>query len=231
MKFLLIRLESSMSKWAWGLAATALLMGGCATKEYVHEHVATELKPVNERIDKVKSGSDAIGQRVASNEAEFRGQLNAQGERIGKNEAAIANLSRNAQEALDRANAAGKLAEGRFVQEVVLTDDQLRFGPGKSDLSDSAKAVLDDFAKRLKDEDKNVYIEIQGHTDSRGEAAYNLKLGEDRASAVRRYLNMSGGVPLHRMSAISYGESKPVAKNKLRAGREQNRRVSLVVLK
>ena len=223
-----------MKKIALSLAVAALVLGGCATKEYVHEHVAGEMKPVNERIDGLEkratatdAGMDGLSRRVASNEA----AIAEQGERIAKNEAAIAELSKTAQEALDRATAAGKLAEGKFVQEVVLTDDQLRFGLGKAELSSEAKALLGDFAKRLKEENKNVYIEIQGHTDSRGPEAYNLQLGEERAQAVRHYLNTQGGVPLHRMSVISYGEGKPVADNMYKAGREQNRRVVLVVLK
>lgn len=220
-----------MKKTVMGIAAAALVLGGCATKDYVHEHVAAELKPVNERIEKLQSSNsarmDGLERRIASNDAVDR----EQGERIAQHETAIAALSRTAQEALDRATAAGKLAEGKFMQEVVLTDDQLRFGFDNAKLSDAAKAVLDDFAKRLKEENKNVYIEIQGHTDSRGEESANLKLGEERANAVRHYLNTSGGVPLHRMSVISYGESQPVADNKFRAGREQNRRVVLVVLK
>lgn len=223
-----------MKKIALSLAVAALVLGGCATKEYVHEHVAGEMKPVKERIDGLEkratatdAGMDGLSRRVASNEA----AIAEQGERIAKNEAAIAELSKTAREALDRATAAGKLAEGKFVQEVVLTDDQLRFGLGKAELSSEAKALLGDFAKRLKEENKNVYIEIQGHTDSRGPEAYNLQLGEERAQAVRHYLNTQGGVPLHRMSVISYGEGKPVADNMYKAGREQNRRVVLVVLK
>lgn len=223
-----------MKKIALSLSVAALVLGGCATKEYVHEHVAGEMKPVKERIDGLEkratatdAGMDGLSRRVASNEA----AIAEQGERIAKNEAAIAELSKTAQEALDRATAAGKLAEGKFVQEVVLTDDQLRFGLGKAELSSEAKALLGDFAKRLKEENKNVYIEIQGHTDSRGPEAYNLQLGEERAQAVRHYLNTQGGVPLHRMSVISYGEGKPVADNMYKAGREQNRRVVLVVLK
>jgi len=223
-----------MKKTVLSMTAAALVMAGCASKEYVHEHVAAELKPVKERIDAVEKRASAAEAGIQTLNGRADGAdatLKEHGDRIAKNEAAIADLSKTAQEALDRANAAGKLAEGKFVQEVVLTDDQLRFGLGKTELSGPAKAVLDDFAKRLKEENKNIYIEIQGHTDSRGEEAYNLKLGEERANAVRRYLNTSGGVPLHRMSVISYGESKPVADNKFRPGREQNRRVTLVVLK
>ena len=53
---------------------------------------------------------------------------------------------------------------------------------------------------------------------------------EARAEAVKRYLNIKGGIPLHRMSTISYGESEPIADKHVKAGRIQNRRVVLVVI-
>ena len=57
-----------------------------------------------------------------------------------------------------------------------------------------------------------------------------MNLGEKRAEAVRRYLSREQGLPLHRMSIISYGESEPIADNSTAAGRAHNRRVVLVVL-
>ena len=78
---------------------------------------------------------------------------------------------------------------------------------------------------------ENVYIEVQGHTDSVGSETYNEELGLERAEAVRRYLNMNQHIPLHRINVISYGESAPVTDNKSRDSRSQNRRVVLVVLK
>ena len=80
----------------------------------------------------------------------------------------LAKLSDTTKEALDRANEANKLANHSFLFEVTLTDDAVHFGFNKSDLSADAKAALDAFAKRVKDENKNVYIEIQGNTDSVG---------------------------------------------------------------
>ena len=74
-----------------------------------------------------------------------------------------------------------------------------------------------------------MYLEIQGHTDATGSDAYNLKLGEARAEAVRRYLNKQG-VALNRMSTISYGKSEPVESNKTKEGRAKNRRVVVIVL-
>jgi len=88
---------------------------------------------------------------------------------------------------------------------------------------------LTEFAEKLKGENKNVYLEIQGHTDSSGPDMYNLELGEARAEAVRRFLSKQG-IALNRMSTISYGEEDPVAKNTSRKGRAQNRRVVVVVL-
>jgi len=106
----------------------------------------------------------------------------------------------------------------------------VKFGFDTSDLSPEGQAAIDEFAARLKSENKNVYIEIQGHTDSVGSDKYNEELGLLRAESVRRYLNQKHGFPLHRINVISYGESAAVADNNTREGRSQNRRVALVVL-
>jgi outer membrane protein OmpA-like peptidoglycan-associated protein len=141
----------------------------------------------------------------------------------------ITELDKTTKEALERAQAAGKLAEGKFVYSLVLSDDAVKFPTDGHDLSPEAMASLDDFAGRLKTENKNVYLEIQGHTDSTGPDLYNYHLGEQRAEAVRRYLNTKG-VALNRMSTISYGKTEPADDNKTKEGRAKNRRVVVVVL-
>ena len=83
---------------------------------------------------------------------------------------------------------------------------------------------------QLKADPKGVFIEIEGHTDNVGAAAYNEHLGLERADMVKRYLYEQHQVPLHKINVISYGEDKPVAPNKTRAGRGQNRRVVVRVL-
>ncbi|MCU0934392.1 MAG: OmpA family protein [Thiobacillaceae bacterium] len=235
-------------KSALSLAAIAvLLLPGCATKDYVHEYVQSQMKPVSGQVAAVEGRTGTLEGRVGKAESGIQGnagaiaetnrrvdgavaEIKGHAERIARNEAEVANLSKSAREAMDRATAAGKLAQGKLVHEVVLSDETLKFGSDKARLGKDAEAALDAFAAKLKGENRNVFIEIQGHTDSRGDEALNLKLGEARAEAVRRYLNMKGGIPLHRMSVISYGESAPVADNKVKAGRQQNRRVVLVVL-
>ena len=112
---------------------------------------------------------------------------------------------------------------------MVLTDDSVKFPVDGSELSPEAKARLMEFVQKLKNDNKNVYLEIQGHTDSTGSPNVNRRLGEDRAEAVRRFMNEQG-VALNRMSTISYGPDTPVASNKTRTGRSQNRRVVVIVL-
>ena len=114
--------------------------------------------------------------------------------------------------------------------EVVLSEDQGNFKFGKSVLPDEAKQQIDQMVAQLKQDPKNVYIEIEGHTDSIGDKVMNERLGLARAEAVKRYLYEQYQIPLHKMNVISYGKEKPVAPNKTKAGRAQNRRVVIKVL-
>jgi outer membrane protein OmpA-like peptidoglycan-associated protein len=148
---------------------------------------------------------------------------------VDRHESHLTQLDQTTKEALDRATAAGKLAEGKFLYSMVLSDDSVKFPVDSSKISPEAQQRLTDFAEKLKTDNRNVYVEIQGHTDARGGDKTNQKLGEERAEAVRLFMNQHG-VPLNRMSTISYGKADPVADNKSRTGRAQNRRVVLVVM-
>ena len=141
----------------------------------------------------------------------------------------VTHVEGTAGEALARANAAHKLAEGKFLYEVVLSDDSMKFPTDEDALSPEAEARLAELTQRLKAENRNVYLEIQGHTDATGDEDYNEQLGEARAEAVRRFLSRDG-IALNRMATISYGEEAPVAPNDNADGRAQNRRVAIVVL-
>ncbi|WP_193771287.1 OmpA family protein [Candidatus Magnetaquicoccus inordinatus] len=76
----------------------------------------------------------------------------------------------------------------------------------------------------------NLKVEIQGHTDNVGKAPYNKKLSLARANTVMNYF-ISQGVDKKRLTANGYGLEKPVASNANEAGRAENRRVELKVLK
>jgi peptidoglycan-associated lipoprotein len=204
-----------------GIAMVAMALGlsGCATKTYVQEQVGQAAKVSDTKIGEVQK-------QVEANQMDVAGLKKSDADQNQK----IAQLSDTAKDALARAQEAGKLAKGKFLYEVTLTDESVKFGFNRSELSAEAKAALDAFAKKLLAENKNVYVEVQGHTDSIGSAEYNHSLGQARAEAVMRYLNMQHGFPLHRMNAISYGSGKPIADNKNSEGRGKNRRVALVVL-
>ncbi|CAL1690716.1 Outer membrane porin F [Brevundimonas subvibrioides] len=107
--------------------------------------------------------------------------------------------------------------------------NSVKFPSDRDALSPEAEQRLAELAQRLKAENKNVYLEIQGHTDAAGPESYNDALGEARAEAVRRSLSRQG-IALNRMATISYGEEAPVADNATPEGRAQNRRVAIVVL-
>lgn len=204
-------------KTKWLVAATVAVAAagwGCASKSYVGDEVGK----VSTRVDGVQSQVEDAQTKLRDHDG-----------RLKRNEGATAQASKTAQEALERAQAAGKLAEGKLLYETVLSDDKVKFGFDKAELSSEAKSALDEFAAQLKTENKNVYVEIQGHTDNVGGELYNEQLGQKRAEIVELYLGKQG-IPLFRMESISYGEAEPVADNKTREGRAQNRRVVLVVL-
>ncbi|MCC6913196.1 MAG: OmpA family protein [Rhodospirillaceae bacterium] len=149
--------------------------------------------------------------------------------RLDQQQAQLSQLDKTAQDALKRATDAGKLAEGKFLYSMVLSDDSIKFPLDSSKLSPEAEQRLSVFVDKLKSENRNIYLEIQGHTDATGADTTNQRLGEQRAEAVRVFMNRHG-VPLNRMATISYGEKDPVADNKTRAGRSENRRVVLIVM-
>jgi outer membrane protein OmpA-like peptidoglycan-associated protein len=113
---------------------------------------------------------------------------------------------------------------------VTLSNDKVRFPVNKAEISDEAKAMIDEAVSPLVKENRGVWFEIEGHTDNTGESAYNFRLGEERAMAERDYVAKTHGSALNRLNVISYGEEKAVADNKDRDGRAQNRRVVIRIL-
>jgi|GEM_PF-2714903 len=100
----------------------------------------------------------------------------------------------------------------------------INFGTGSADPGSTAasQAVADDLKKNP---DKKVRVE--GHTDDVGTSASNQKLSQERADGVRRQLISQGAKP-EQVTAIGFGEDKPIADNKTADGRAKNRRVEIV---
>jgi outer membrane protein OmpA-like peptidoglycan-associated protein len=190
----------------------ALALGGstaCATKKFVR----TSVGEVNEKVDAQGRSLEETQERTRKNEG-----------RISETDAKAVGTEANTKfDVMDKANK-------RLVYEVVLSEDQGNFKFGKTVLPDEAKQRLDQMVAQLKQDPKAIYLEIEGHTDNVGDKMINEKIGLERAEAVKRYLYEQYQIPLHKMNVISYGEEKPVAPNKTRDGRAQNRRVVIKVL-
>ena len=199
------------------LLAGAIALGavGCASQQYVDE----QMGGTEARLGELEQQLDAVQGDLAS----LKRSDAAQDDKLDR-------LSETAREALARAEEAGRLAKGKFLYEIRLTDNTVKFGFDKKELSPEAKAFLDMFATRLKEENENVFIEIQGHTDNVGPEKYNHRLGMWRAKTVMHYLHTTGEIPLHRMRAFSYGEEQPIGDNSTPEGRAKNRSVVLMVM-
>jgi len=224
-----------MKKLVLAVPVLALALGGttaCATKKFVRGQVGE----VNDKVESVSKSLEETQERTKANEAKItevdqRAQAAAQAA-----DSKAVNAGQRADTAKTTADAASTKAEAvdkaskRLVYEVVLSEDKGNFKFGKAAVPESATAEIDQLVEKLKAEPNGAFIEIEGHTDNAGPKDVNYKLGLERAENVKRYLYEHHQVPLHKINVISYGEDKPVAPNKTRDGRAQNRRVVIKVL-
>ena len=220
-----------MKRIIGAIAISAMALGGtsaCATKKMVRQRVGE----VNDKVDTLSKSVEENQERTKANEG-----------RIGEVDQKAAAADQHAQAANARADEAYSAADqvntrademetkaNRLVYEVVLSEDQGGFKFGQSKLPADVQSKVDELVAQLKANPNGGYIEIEGHTDNVGPKDVNYKLGLERAEAVKRYLYENQQIPLHKINVISYGEEKPIAPNKTKAGRAQNRRVVIKVL-
>jgi OmpA-OmpF porin, OOP family len=111
--------------------------------------------------------------------------------------------------------------KGRATLEVL-------FDTNKATIKKNYAKDVDSLADVMK-KHPDLNVTIEGHTDNVGKAAYNKKLSQKRADAVKKYMVTKGGIDAKRLKAVGYGLEKPVASNKTKAGRAKNRRVEAAV--
>ncbi|HET9950646.1 MAG TPA: OmpA family protein [Candidatus Eisenbacteria bacterium] len=119
--------------------------------------------------------------------------------------------------------------EQELIETGMIRLENVYFDTGKATIKEESHAALDEVATILNKYD-DLKIEIGGHTDARGEAAFNQTLSEARAKAVRDYLVGRHNLSSTRFTTAGYGESKPVASNDTAAGMTKNRRVEFKVM-
>ena len=200
----------------------------CATKKFVRGEVGQ----VNTKVQGLSTQLEETQERTKKNEARIA-EVDTKADEAGKS-ASAAQSSADAAKAdaakADAHAAAVESASKKLIYEVVLNEDEGNFKFGKVELPDEAKQKIDEMVSHMKADPKNIFIEIEGHTDNVGTKVYNQTLGLERAEAVKRYLYEAHQVPLHKINVISYGEDKPVSPNNTKDGRAQNRRVVIKVL-
>jgi len=217
------------------IVAVGVGSSACATKKFVR----TQVGEVNAKVETLDKTLEATQERTKENEQKIT-QVDAKAEQVGlwaKDAQSAADVAKtSATTAGAKADQVGVKADAieasakRLVYEVVLSEDHGSFQFGKFDLPDAAKAEIDGLITKLKADPRGAYIEIEGYTDDIGPKNLNERLGLQRAEMVKRYLYETHAVPLHKINVISYGEDKPVAPNKTKEGRAQNRRVVIKVL-
>jgi len=187
---------------------------GCATKKYVTQEIAT----MDQKVQQVESSIEENQKRIREHDE----RLTTIGSLITQHDSQFKTVDGKIEEVK-------KSIQGKLLFTETLKNNEAKFKFDSSELSPEAKAALDKFVQMLIDQNKGVYLEIQGHTDNTGEESWNLLLGKNRAEAVMEYLYKQHHIPLHRMQVISLGSSVSVGDNKTPEGRAQNRRVEILV--
>jgi peptidoglycan-associated lipoprotein len=220
-----------MKKVAIVVPVLALALSGttaCATKKFVRTNVGE----VNDKVDTLTRSVEETQERTRVNEGRIT-EVDQKAAAADQRAAQAGQRADAAYTAADKVNLRAEAIEKaskRLVYEVVLSEDKGNFKFGKAVMPDEAKGEIDALVQKLKAEPNGAFIEIEGHTDSAGAPTTNYQLGLERAENVKRYIYEQHQVPLHRINVISYGEDKPIAPNKTRDGRAQNRRVVIKVL-
>jgi outer membrane protein OmpA-like peptidoglycan-associated protein len=208
-------MKSKMLVMIAGLIVAFLIgLNGCATKKYV----ATEIATIDQKIASVSTEIEEAQKRIKEHDE----KLATIGELITQHDSQFKKVDEKFNEVIT-------LIRGSLILKETLRSDEVKFAFNSFELSPEAKAAIDRIIQKLIQENRGVYIEIQGHTDNVGPEEVNLALGRKRAEAVMMYLYKTYHIPLHRMAVVSFGSSAPIADNKTRQGRAKNRRVEILV--
>ena len=232
------------------MAATLVATSGCASKGFVRKNVQAsadtltarietnegEMKEIRDNADRKIAGVDS---RVTALDSKTTEGLNTLKSDVqGVDQRATAGVTEVRGAAADARGAADRAANGvnaldtRFQNRNnfnVSDEKTVQFKFDSAKLDDEYMQVLDGVASALQ-QNRDAIVVLEGRTDSTGNKDYNVKLGERRIDAVRRYLAVEKGVAVYKIHEISFGAEKPIAENKTKDGREKNRAVTITVM-
>jgi OmpA-OmpF porin, OOP family len=219
------------------------VLSGCATKKYVRQQLQTVQPGIQEAQNAAKENAeriDSVDRRAqqattAAQAADQKAGEAQQAAQTAQNAAQAADRKADtANEGIQQANNKITTLESRISSindNYTQTETQtITFPMNSATLSEQAKGTLDRIAGDLSGQSSGYMLELQGYTDNTGNEQYNVGLSQRRAEAVERYL-VSKNIPLFRVAIVGLGKDNPIADNKTSAGRAQNRRVEVRVLK
>jgi outer membrane protein OmpA-like peptidoglycan-associated protein len=117
----------------------------------------------------------------------------------------------------------------RQLENVLISAHGFEFPSGQSEIKTDNFVLVNKVIKAIELFPGST-VEIIGHTDSTGSAELNLKVSQERAANVAKFLNEVGGISLSRLSSQGFGSERPVASNKTAEGRASNRRVEILIV-
>ncbi|AUL99367.1 OmpA family protein [Pseudothauera hydrothermalis] len=204
-------------------ALSAALLSACATNPYTGEHARTATGAT------IGAGAGALlGGMVSSRSDRTKGALI--GAAVGATVGGLIGRQMDQQEAELRRSMSGSgvdiTREGDTIR--LQAPENITFDTNRADIKPQFKPVLNQLAQSIRQYPGTV-VQVEGHTDSTGSAAYNQTLSENRAASVRSHL-IQQGVEANRVLAVGYGMSRPIADNRSAAGRAQNRRVEILIV-
>ncbi|MGD8808756.1 MAG: OmpA family protein [Gammaproteobacteria bacterium] len=225
---LILRYEDPLIQIAAAADIAARLDSGT---EPVVEEVTTFIEELRETARTTEIDLEAARTRIAELEEEIRSLDDQLG---GVSQERVALVQRLEAEARIREQFAAveqlfDREEARVSREgndIILRLVGLTFPSGSAELAPQHRNLLDR-VRQAADVFPRSQIVIEGHTDSYGSDETNLRLSRDRAAAVSAFLTSELGVPAFRITAVGYGETRPIANNETEQGRARNRRIDI----
>lgn len=213
---------------AIALAGTMAFTAGCATKKSVARETAPIINKTNELDDLTAQTTRNIKDLDARATS---GIKDAQAKADAANQHALTadQQAQQAQQlAMNANNGVNTLTDrvANLDNYKPVAEQSVKFGFDKADLDKKSKAALDEIGSQVANT-KGYIIQVEGSTDSVGDANYNYQLSQRRASAVIQYLASKYNVPANKIYVIGLGKDKPVEKNNSAKGRAENRRVDV----
>ena len=239
------------------LVATANFSTGCiSTRKFTRNEVKTssdalssridttngEIKETRDNVDRVNQRVTGVDGKVSDLDSKTTKGLNTVTEGLNTVKGEVQTVDQKAvtanQKAAEAQMAANRTAGGLTVldknfqnrnQFTVAAEKAVQFKFNSAALDTSNSQALDEIAAAVM-QSPDAIVLLEGRTDSSGDKDYNVKLGERRIEAVRRYLAVEKSVPVYKIHEISFGSDKPIAPNDSRDGREKNRAVTMTIL-